>query len=302
MLHRVWKGVVDDNRMYHSSSSDGLTWTDQQEIVGRTSHGSALAVYDDRLHRAWKGAADDTRIYHSSSPDGLTWTDPQPIPGAYTSHGPALAVYNDTLYLAYKGGNTNIYLSSLPPDGQWSFPRRIAGRTSHSPALSAGGGYQRLYCLWKGAGTDTRMFITSGSSEDHYLLLPVDLGGWEMEVPGRTSHGPALTRVSTTFYRLWKGEGTDTRMFISSTSHPDGLPSAGDRLWSLPQLVSGHTSHGPTLAFGPAGLYRLWKSRADNTMKISTGGPRSSAIDIEWTANRQVVGLTSNTPSIVDFR
>jgi hypothetical protein len=123
-----------------------------------------------------------------------------------------------------------------------------------------------------------------------------------MEVPGRTSHGPALTRVGPMFYRLWKGEGTDTRMFISSGDHPDGLIDAGSRLWSPPQQVSGQTSHGPALALGPAGLYRLWKNSEDNTMRISTGRPTSSGIDIEWTADRQILGLTSNTPSpLVSF-
>jgi hypothetical protein len=262
-----------------------------------------LAVSNQRLHRAWK--ADDTsKIHHSSSSDGLTWTDAQPIPDAYTSHGPALAVYNDTLYLAYRGSNTYIYMSSLSPDGQWSSPRRIAGRTSHSPALSAGGTYYRLYCLWKGEGTDTRMFTTSGSSEDPYLLLPVNVGGWELEVSGRTSHNPALTRVGSTVYRLWKGEGTDTRMFISTSDHPDGPAGSGNHIWSPPQQVGGRTSHGPALTLGPVGLYRLWKNSTDNTMLISIGSltrSTSSSVDIEWTAKQPISGLTSNTPSLVRF-
>jgi hypothetical protein len=176
MLHRVWKGTVGDNHMYHSSSSDSLTWTDQRKIVGLTSHGPALAVFNGRLHRAWKD--DDTsRIYHSSSSDGLTWTDPHSTPGN-TSHGPALAVYNDMLYLAYKFANyTSIEMCSLSPEGQWSYLRAIAGRTSHGPALRADTWNARLYCLWKGVGTDTRMFITSGSSDDPYLLLPVTAPG-----------------------------------------------------------------------------------------------------------------------------
>ena len=300
MLHRIWKGVVGDDHMYHSASSDGLTWTDQRQIRGRTSHGPALIVFGRRLHRAWKGPGDDTNIYHSSSFDGLTWTDRQPIPDAYTSHGPALAVYNDTLYLAYRGSNTYMYMSSLPPDGQWSRPRPIAGRTSHNPALSAGNG--RLYCLWKGVGTDTRMFTTSGSSEDPYLLLPVRAGGWELEISGRTSHGPALTRVGT-FCRLWKGEGTDARMFMSTSDHPDGPAGTGYHIWSPPQQVGGQTSHGPALLPG-GGLYRLWKNSADDTMLISIGTltrPTASSVHIEWTAEQPISGLTSHTPSLVRF-
>jgi hypothetical protein len=298
VFHRVWKGVVGDDHMYYSSSSDGLTWTDQQQIRGRTSHGPALIVFNYRLHRAWKGA-DTSSMYHSSSPDGVTWTDPQPIPEAYTSHGPALAVYHDTLYLAWKGaGHTSMYLSSLPPDGQWSFPRRIAGRTSHNPALSVGN--DRLYCLWKGEGTDTRMFTTSGSSEDPYLLLPVNMGGWELEVSGRTSHGPALTYAST-FCRLWKGEGTDTRMFMSTSDLPDGPAGTGYYIWSPPQQVGGQTSQGPAL-LPRGGLYRLWKNSTDDTMLISIGTvTRPSSVHIEWTAKQPISGLTSHTPSLVRF-
>lgn len=298
MLHRVWKGVVGDNHMYHSTSSDGLTWTDQRQIRGRTSHGPALIVFDGRLHRAWK--ADDTSsIRHSTSPDGVTWTDPQPIPDAYTSHGPALAVYkdtHDTLCLAWKGaGHTSMYLSSLPAGGQWSRPRPIAGRTSHSPALSAGGG--RLCCVWKGAGT-TRMFATSSSIDDPYLLLPVSAGGWQQELSGRTSHGPALTYMGS-FFRLWKGEGTDTRMFIVTSNYPEVIRAGSP----YDQQVGGQTSHGPALT-SLGKLYRLWKNSTDNTMLISIGTitfPGTERLHIEWTAEQPIPGLTSHTPSLVRF-
>lgn len=301
MLHRVWKGVVGDNHMYHSTSSDGLTWTDQRQIRGRTSHGPALIVFNGRLHRAWK--ADDTSsIRHSSSPDGVTWTDPQSIPDAYTSHGPALAAYNDTLYLAWKAaGHTSMYLNSLPAGGQWSRPRGIAGRTSHSPALSAGN--DRLCCVWKGAGTDTRMFATSSAIEDGdpYLLVPVSGGGWELELSGRTSDGPALTFGLGCFFRLWKGEGTGTRMFIVITSVPEQARAGSP----YHQQVGGQTSHGPALTYGLGRLYRLWKNSTDNTMLISIADPTSADLDIlqdiEWTAEHSIPGLTSHTPSLVNF-
>ena len=294
MLHRVWKGVVGDNHMYHSSSPDGRTWTDPQQIRGQTSHGPALAVFNNRLHRAWKGA-DTTTIYYSSSPDGLTWTDPQPIVGA-TNRGPALVAWNNTLYLARKAdGSTSMYMSSLSADGRWVPLRQpaIAGRTSHTPALSvgAGGFADKLYCVWKGADTDTRMFLTTGSREDYWLLEP----GHELEVVGRTSHGPALSPLGGRLYRLWKGEGTDTRMFISSSESGAG--------WSPPQQAGGQTTHGPALTQGPGGLYRLWKD-PNNAIMISIGTPAWSGVDwssVEWTAKQQIVGLTGNTPSLVNL-
>jgi hypothetical protein len=305
MLHRVWKGVVGDDHMYYSSSSDGLTWTDQRQIRGRTSHGPALIVLNYRLHRAWKGA-DTSSIYHSSSPDGLTWTDPQQIRGD-TNRGPALVAWNNTLYLAWKAStSTSMFMSSLSSDGRWlPLPHpAIAGSTSHTPALSVGAGLYSdyLYCLWKGADTDTRMFLAAGSSEDDWLLQPghewrvVGLGD-EWEVVGRTSHGPALCPLGGRLYCLWKGEGSDSRTFISYSTNGQKWS------WSPPQQVSGQTSHGPALATGPGGkFYRLWKN-PDNAIMISIGTFGLFGIEwgVKWTAEQQIVGLTSNTPSLVNL-
>jgi hypothetical protein len=63
MLHRVWKGVSGDTRMFQSASADGLNWDGEHEVnvplndagkeVGRTSNGPALAVRG-ALQLVWK--------------------------------------------------------------------------------------------------------------------------------------------------------------------------------------------------------------------------------------------------------
>jgi hypothetical protein len=147
-----------------------------------------------------------------------------------------------------------------------------------------------LYCLWKGEGTDTRIFITDSPDAIPYLLLKDGMA----IIQGRTSHGPALTRKDDKFYCLWKGEGSDTRMFIS-------LGDLTGTAWGRPQQVGGQTSHGPALARGPGGkLYRLWKNSVDNAIMISIGTPISWT-SVEWTAQQQIVGLTSNTPSLANI-
>jgi hypothetical protein len=305
MLHRVWKGVVGDNHMYHSSSPDGLTWTDQREIVGLTSHGPALAVFNNTLHRAWKGAGDDTKIYHSSSPDGLTWTDPQSVHSfGLTDHGPALAVWNNTLYLTWKAaGATMMSLFSRSADGRWSSPDKIMGHTSNSPALSAGPpDPETLYCLWRGADTDTRIYVSYRTDR---LEFPYHKGvPLEDHLPGdatcRTSHGPALAHTVPRYlgdrwflFALWKGEGTDTRMFMSSRDRAT---------WYPPQQVGGQTSHRPALAPGPGGkLYRLWKNSTDTTMMISVSTNIYPIGGVEWTPKQPIAGLTNKTPSLVNL-
>jgi hypothetical protein len=93
-----WKGAGDDGRLFFNSSGDGQNFTEQQVIpgTGGTSHGPALAAWNDRLYVAWKGAGDDGRLFFNSSADGQNFTEQQVIPGTGgTSHGPALALFLD---------------------------------------------------------------------------------------------------------------------------------------------------------------------------------------------------------------
>jgi predicted neuraminidase len=82
------------------------TWSLQQITRGDrgTSHGPALASYQDKLVMVWKGREDDPRIFYSIF-DGNAWWSPQRLTRGDrgTSHSAALEVFQDKLFMAWKG-------------------------------------------------------------------------------------------------------------------------------------------------------------------------------------------------------
>ena len=66
-LFAMWKGTGLDAGLYWSSS-DGNTWTGQQQIgsVG-SSEGPGLAAFNGRLYGVWKGSQNDPALYWASS-------------------------------------------------------------------------------------------------------------------------------------------------------------------------------------------------------------------------------------------
>jgi hypothetical protein len=250
---RIWKGAGDDARIFVSTSSDGVVWSDQRLISGLTSHHPAVCTGPGpvhvgppgsfptggtALHRVWKGEFADARMFGSLSEDGVNWTPEHQIPGL-TSHSPAIALSGSTLRRIWKGefADSRMFISSAadPSGKNWTPEQQIPGLTSHGPALAGDGGGNGLYRLWKGVGDDARTFFSS-SQDGGTNWTP------QRPVPGLSSHGPALASGGEgRLYRLWKGIGDDARMFFSSSQD-------GGATWTQEEQVQGLTSHGPALA------------------------------------------------------
>ncbi len=254
-LYVAWKGKDTDQRLFVSSSADGVNWSAQvQAPSGSTSTSPALAAFDGKLYVAWKGKDTDQRLFVSSSADGVNWSAQVQAPSGSTSTSPALAAFDGKLYVAWKGKDTDqrLFVSSSADGVNWSAQVQApSGSTSTSPALAAFNG--KLYAAWKGANTDQSL----------YLSASADGVNWSAQVQapsGSTSTSPALAAFNGKLYAAWKGKDTDQSLYLSASA--DGVN------WSpQAQAPHGHTSTSPALAAFNARLYAAWKGE-DNDQRL----------------------------------
>jgi hypothetical protein len=295
VIYLAWKGSSDDQRLFYSSSPDGLspaTWAGQVEVSGHTSDSPALAAFNGNIYLAWKGEGADSRMFFSSSSNGNNWSGQALIGGntsvGLTSNGPALAAFNGDLYLVWKGegADTRMFYSKSSDGKNWTSQAQVGGNTSDRPAVAAFNG--NIYLAWKGEGTDSRMFFSSSSNGNNWSGQALIGGNTSV---GLTSNGPALAAFNGYLYLVWKGEGTDTRMFYSKTS--DG------KNWTGQALVGGNTSIGntsdrPTLAAFNENLFLAWKGEGADPRIFLAATDNGET----WSLRGSVGGDTSNGPAL----
>jgi hypothetical protein len=105
-----------------------------------------------------------------------------------------------------------------------------------------------------------------------------------------SSGGPALAELAGKAWMAWKGEGTDTRIFISSLS---------GSTWSPGVPISGvSASSSPALAATASELYLAWKGDKDNTIYWSKSSDGKA-----WSAQKKVPGAaSSDAPALAAFK
>jgi hypothetical protein len=93
-LYMAWKGIQGDQRIYWSSTYDGINWsTLRSNGAFNSDQGPALASQNGKLYMVWKGIQGDQRIYWSSTYDGITWEPLHSQSTLNTDKKPALASY-----------------------------------------------------------------------------------------------------------------------------------------------------------------------------------------------------------------
>jgi hypothetical protein len=158
--------------------------------------------------------------------------------------------------------------------------------TSAGPAWVVNG--SKTLLAWKGEGNDPGIYWSTTSAlkpnanSNQYDWAP------QQKVPNvGTSAGPALANLKGVVYMAWKGEGADTRIFLSK------LDSNG--AWTPQQIVAGiGTSEGPALAVTSNTLYLAWKGEQDTRIFCS-----KSTDGTTWSPQAQVPGVgTSAGPAL----
>jgi len=283
-VHQPWKFMMfGDPSLRIGGTTKGL-WSRQQLTRGDrgTSHGPAVASFQNKLFMTWKGKLDDVHIFQSAFA-GNVWSPQQLTSGDRgTSDGPALAVFQNKLHMVWKGlGDDPRIFHSVFNGAAWTSQAltSVDRGTSATPALAV---FQnKLHMVWKGKLDDVRIFhsVYDGASWTPQKLTSGDRG---------TSTAPALAVFQNKLHMVWKGKLDDVRIFHSVY---DGAS------WTPQQLTSVDrgTSHSPALAAYRGKLYMIWKGKYDDVRIFSSVFDGSS-----WSPQKLTSGDrgTSHAPAL----
>gem|GEM_PF-1316729 len=212
-------------------------------------------------------------------------------------------------YVIYKGPDpdTGIYVahssdSNLANQNAWSTtgmsPAIQTGATPAAVAFAGG-----LYVLYKGPGTDSRIFVAQPAGGNI-----LEGGAWHAEPMGtkedrtiQTSAAPGVAVFNNTLYLLFKGAGSDNNVYIARS---EGNPGNG-KGWSAHRLNPAiTTSTAPAVVTFNGFLYMFYKGvGADTNIYIarSTGGDVFDGSS--WSATRLTLGTikTNVAPGAVVY-
>lgn len=191
----------------------------------------------------------------------------------------------------YKGLDSGIYVSS----GRSLTRTNLAINTSATPAAFSFKG--NLYVLYKGSGTDSRIYIAKSAGGN--ILSG---GSWNAEPLNpaiNTSTAPGVTVFNNTPYMLYKGSGGDANIYIARS-----LGNAGDgNSWNATRLNPViNTSAAPAVTVFNNTLYLFYKGAGgDANIYIARSGG-----DVfnggSWNFSRLNTGInTSDAPGAVVY-
>jgi hypothetical protein len=291
VLAMAWKGITDDNRIFFSSSVDGLNWLQPQVVNGvGTSDSPSLAFDGTQLWMVWKGIPGDSRLFFARTSDPRRWPDNPGIliPNVGSSSGPAIAM-TPTPMLAWKGieGDSGIFFSTFG-GANWQPAQQIPGvGTSDRPALTTDATGQpavagRPLLVWKGIEGDSRLFASRmlGSPTSANFWEPQQLVSWV--IPGNgtataqavgfpgANFGPVITTDGNRVFAAWRGPRDDQGLWFTQRA-PDIVGGAQVVEWSSQGNVpNAGTSNRPAAAFFSGRVHLAWKG-IDGDQRIFLG-------------------------------
>jgi hypothetical protein len=153
--------------------------------------------------------------------------------------------------------------------------------TSAGPAWVTYG--NKTLLVWKGEGSDDGIYWSTTSalkpdSSNQYSWAP------QQKVPNiGTSSRPALANLNGVIFMAWKGEGSDTGIYLSKLG--------SDGTWA-PQWVPsgiGGSNDGPALAVTQGLLYMAWMDEPGGTRIFFA----TSKDGVNWSPQAQVQGVAT---------
>lgn len=156
--------------------------------------------------------------------------------------------------------------------------------TGFAPGAATDGA--SYFMAWA-SGTDQSLWWTrcpATAGQTGYAWAP------QQQIPNAaSSDGPTLAADGATVWMAWKGENTDTRIFLASLSQSK---------WSAQGALSNFgTSASPALAVTASTLFLVFKGESDNQIYWSKSSDGKT-----WSAQQQVPGASStDSPAIIGF-
>jgi hypothetical protein len=240
-LYALWKGIPGDDRIFFSSWSGSGAWTPVTAVLGATSVGPSLTVFNGDVYAAWKGEWSDPRLFFGKY-NGSAWGPQAQIPDVFSDVGPSIAAFGNKLYAAWKNAFDQSLWYASYNGTTWSAAAQIPGvASSKGPALAAFNG--KLYAMWKGESNDQTLWWAT-----------FDGTKWSAQTQNpnvASSVGPSLAVYNNKLFAMWKGESNDQGLYFASF---DGSK------WTPQTEVAGvASSTGPAIATFGGKLYALWK-------------------------------------------
>lgn len=298
---------VSNRRTYPNILSvDGVNNSD---IAALAMAVNSKAAWDrPKGYAIYKGPGSDSGIYVAYSPDsnlfnGGAWSLTRMNPAINTSATPAAVSFAGNLYVFYKGSGDDSRIYVAKPEGGnilagefWNAqPLNPAINTSTSPGAAVHN--NTLYMLYKGAGTDSGVYIAKSSNGN-----VSDGNSWSasrLNPAINTSAAPAVTAFNGILYMLYKGPGGDANIYIARSTGGDVSDGS---TWNASRLNPGiNTSDAPGVVVYNGALYMFYKGfggDANIYIARSTGGDIMDGA--AWTFTRLNPGInTTGTPKPV---
>jgi hypothetical protein len=273
----AWKGIDEDDRIYYSTSTDGINWTPQKPIEGiGTSDSPSLAWDGNRLWMAWTGVPGDSGLYYATTVDPLVWPDNPGIhiDGVGSSNGPSIAMVPGPM-LTWKsiGDSSGVFFSTYNFNSRhWEGQQNIPGiGSSDRPVLIADVAGGSPLMVWKGIEDDSSLYTanktdTWGVQQLVYWNIPGNGGAGVIDTrtPGTTC-GPGITSDQFRVFLAWRGAGADSGIWFTQRA-PDQIGGEDFVEWSTQgKIPNVGTSHRPAVAIFGDTLYVAWKGVDDDT-------------------------------------
>jgi hypothetical protein len=269
---------VPSNRIFLSSTTDGVSWSAATFFNQYSKCAPSLAVWNGSLHIAFvaNNPNDTLLVYHSSTPDVPTSWSATVATGQTSANAPSLAAYpasgpNSKLYMAFvaENGSQDIFVCSIAVGGAWTMGPST-GQTCHfSPSLAVG---DNLYLA----------FAAQNGSQDLYICPLNSDGSWGTGVftNQSTSATPCLAAFNSGLSVGFIANDTGGQLLFASASNPSTWNSgdvytqqqsaAGPAVAVAPfsccyQLV-------PFKGLGGSSQYVFWSGVGNNNQPIPVTG------------------------------
>ncbi len=252
----------------------------------------------------YKGPDPDTGIYvaHSSDSnlaDQSAWSQTRMSPAIQTSTTPGAVAFAGGLYVFYKGPGTDSRIFVAQPvggnildGGSWHadpMKEDHTIKTSAAPGVAVFN--NTLYMLFKGAGSDTNVYIARSAGN------PADGKSWSahrLNPAITTSTAPAVATFNGALYMFYKGAGADTNIYIARSTGGDVFDGS---TWSATRLNLDtiKTNVAPGAVVYNGALYLFYKAAADTNIFIahSTGDVFDGNT---WSATRLIPFINTFDP------
>jgi hypothetical protein len=237
---------IPSNRIFLTSTTDGVTWSSATFFNQYSKCAPSLAVWNGSLCVAFvaNNPSNTLLVYSSSTPDKPESWSATVATNQTSTNAPSLASYAASgepgdLYLAFvaANGSEDIFVCSLSVGGTWS-KATVTGESCHfSPSLAVLG--KTLYLV----------FAAANGSKDLYLSSLKADGTWSGSVAINQSSAATPCAVafgsSPSLYTGYITNNSSGEVLVSSNPNPSSSWTGGN----LP--IKQQSAAGPAIAVAP---------------------------------------------------